>query len=171
MKAEELHTLDGEELSSRLKGARRELYELRFKLAVGQLDDHRQIRKVRKDIARILTVVHARRLALVPGEEFQETETLPRALAGPGEAEGGGGPEAPAESPEPVPDANADSPSNPPHATPRSGLGGDPGEAGFAGTRGEETPEDVETATEREPDPPARRSRRRPAGGEEGNHD
>lgn len=146
MKAEELHTLDGEELSSRLKGARRELYELRFKLAVGQLDDHRQIRKVRKDIARILTVVHARRLALVPGDEFQETETLPLALGGQGEAGGGGEPEAPAESPEPVSDANADSPSK-------------------------ETPEDVETATEGEPDPPARRSRRRPAAGEEGNHD
>jgi large subunit ribosomal protein L29 len=68
VKAEELRTLDGEELTSRLKGARRELYELRFKLAVGQLDDHRQIRQARKDIARILTVVHARRL----GEEILE---------------------------------------------------------------------------------------------------
>ncbi len=68
VKAEDLRTLDGEELTSRLRGARRELYELRFKLAVGQLDDHRQIRKVRKDIARILTVVHARRL----GEEIME---------------------------------------------------------------------------------------------------
>jgi large subunit ribosomal protein L29 len=62
VKAEDLRTLDGEELTSRLRTSRRELYELRFKLAVGQLDDHRQIRKVRKDIARILTVVHARRL-------------------------------------------------------------------------------------------------------------
>ncbi|HWT84593.1 MAG TPA: 50S ribosomal protein L29 [Myxococcales bacterium] len=68
MKAEDLRTLDHDELGSRLKGARRELYELRFKIAVGQLDDHRQIRKIRKDIARILTVVHARRL----GEEVQE---------------------------------------------------------------------------------------------------
>ncbi len=68
MKVEDLRTLDGEELTSRLKGARRELYELRFKLAVGQLDDHRQIRRVRKDIAQILTVVHARRL----GEEIVE---------------------------------------------------------------------------------------------------
>src|SRR5215831_13228698 len=68
VKAEELQTLDADGLTSRLKGARRELYELRFKLAVGQLDDHRQIRKVRKDIARILTVVHARRL----GEEMVE---------------------------------------------------------------------------------------------------
>jgi large subunit ribosomal protein L29 len=70
VKADELRTLDAEELGSRLKGARRELYELRFKLAVGQLDDHRQVRKVRKDIARILTVVHARRL----GEEVQAVE-------------------------------------------------------------------------------------------------
>ncbi len=68
VKVEDLRTLDGEELTTRLKGARRELYELRFKLAVGQLDDHRQIRRVRKDIAQILTVVHARRL----GEEIVE---------------------------------------------------------------------------------------------------
>jgi large subunit ribosomal protein L29 len=61
MKTEELTTLDAEELEGKLKDARRELYELRFKLAVGQLDNHRQIRQVRKDIARILTVVHQRR--------------------------------------------------------------------------------------------------------------
>ena len=73
MRAEDLRTLDGEELTSRLKSVRRELYELRFKLAVGQLDDHRQIRKARKDIARILTVVHARRL----GEEVMEAPVEP----------------------------------------------------------------------------------------------
>jgi large subunit ribosomal protein L29 len=78
VKGEELRTLDGEELTTRLKGARRELYELRFKLAVGQLDDHRQIRKVRKDIARILTVVHARRL----GEEIFEVPLEADEVAG-----------------------------------------------------------------------------------------
>ena len=62
MKAEELKTLDAEELGGRLKQARRELYELRFKLAVGQLENNRQIRKARKDIARILTVIHQHRL-------------------------------------------------------------------------------------------------------------
>ena len=61
MKTEELRTLDADELEGKLKDARRELYELRFKLAVGQLDNHRQIRQVRKDIARILTIVHRRR--------------------------------------------------------------------------------------------------------------
>ena len=56
MKVEELRTLDAEELEGKLKDARRELYELRFKLAVGQLDNHRQIRQVRKDIAQILEI-------------------------------------------------------------------------------------------------------------------
>jgi large subunit ribosomal protein L29 len=93
VKAEDLRTLDGEELTSRLKGARRELYELRFKLAVGQLDDHRQIRKVRKDIARILTVVHARRL----GEEIMEApaeEPAVEAVTGEPEAAAAAEPEA-----------------------------------------------------------------------------
>lgn len=73
MKAEELRALDAEELGGRLKGARRELYELRFKLAVGQLDNHREIRKARKEIAQILTVVHQRRLVAVEGE-FEEQQ-------------------------------------------------------------------------------------------------
>src|SRR5919109_5478596 len=58
----ELRGLDTEELGVRLKQARRELYELRFKLAVGQLENNREIRKARKDIARILTVIHECRL-------------------------------------------------------------------------------------------------------------
>ena len=58
----ELRDLDGDELGVRLQQARRELYELRFKLAVGQLENNREIRKVRKDIARILTVIHQNRI-------------------------------------------------------------------------------------------------------------
>jgi len=97
VKAEDLRTLDGEELTTRLKGARRELYELRFKLAVGQLDDHRQIRQVRKDIARILTVVHARRL----GEEILEVPIEDdEAVVAPAPAAVAPVVEAPAEAPE-----------------------------------------------------------------------
>ena len=55
--------LDQHELSDRLKTSRRELYELRFQVAVGQLENNRQIRKVKKDIARILTVIRSRELA------------------------------------------------------------------------------------------------------------
>ena len=142
MKAEELQTLDGEELSSRLKGARRELYELRFKLAVGQLDDHRQIRKVRKEIARILTVVHARRLALIPGYEVGGEPLGEARLAPTGAGEG----EAATDAAEPVSVALEDSP-------------------------GEETPEDVEAAAGPESGPPPRKSRRRGVTEEEGNDD
>lgn len=62
MQAEELRELDAEELGGRLKGARRDLFELRFKLAVGQLENPHQIGTVRREIARILTVVHERLL-------------------------------------------------------------------------------------------------------------
>jgi large subunit ribosomal protein L29 len=64
MKADEARVLETDELDGRLKSSRRELYELRFKLAVGQLDDHRQIRKVRSDIARLLTVKRQRELGI-----------------------------------------------------------------------------------------------------------
>ena len=84
MKTEELRTLDAEELEGKLKGARRELYELRFKLAVGQLDDHRQIRKVRSDIARLLTVKRQRELGIqveVPAEAEAPVATTTEAPA------------------------------------------------------------------------------------------
>ena len=60
MKAAELRELETDDLQSRLRASRRELYELRFKLAVGQLEDHTQIRKARKEIARVLTLMHQR---------------------------------------------------------------------------------------------------------------
>ena len=64
MKVGELRTLPGDELDTRLRAARRELYELRFKHAVGQLENSSQISKVRHDIARILTVVTERALGI-----------------------------------------------------------------------------------------------------------
>lgn len=170
MKAEELRTLDGEELSSRLKGARRELYELRFKLAVGQLDDHRQIRKVRKDIARILTVVHARRL----GEEIQEAPAAADLDVAAREPEAAVATEEPeAETPvtatdEAVAQAAAEAPNReddmPPLQPPEQGKGG-PEAVGSS----RETPEDVETAGEAPAPAPASRrtSRRKPAAEQE----
>jgi large subunit ribosomal protein L29 len=98
MKTEELRELDAEELGGRLKGARRELYELRFKLAVGQLDNHREIRKARKEIARILTVVHQRRLEAVDGESL----VSPRDVQEPAQVAEGRDAEAAAEADEPA---------------------------------------------------------------------
>ena len=64
MKVDELRVLEADELGVRLRTARRELYELRFKHAVGQLENSSQISKVRHDIARIMTVLRARDLGL-----------------------------------------------------------------------------------------------------------
>jgi large subunit ribosomal protein L29 len=66
VKVDELRELEEDQLADRMKTARRELYELRFKHAVGQLENSSQIAKVRHDIARIMTVISERELGLVP---------------------------------------------------------------------------------------------------------
>ena len=66
MKVDELRVLEEDELSGRLRTARRELYELRFKHAVGQLENSSQISKVRHDIARIMTVLRERDFGFAP---------------------------------------------------------------------------------------------------------
>ena len=68
MKVDELRILEADELGVRLRTARRELYELRFKHAVGQLENSSQIRKVRHDIARIMTVLRERDFGIGPIE-------------------------------------------------------------------------------------------------------
>jgi large subunit ribosomal protein L29 len=73
MKVDELRVLEADELGDRLRTARRELYELRFKHAVGQLENASQIKKVRHDIARIMTVQREREFGILASapEEFQ----------------------------------------------------------------------------------------------------
>jgi large subunit ribosomal protein L29 len=71
MKVDELRVLEEDELSGRLRTARRELYELRFKHAVGQLENSSEIAKVRHDIARIMTVLNERELGI---SSIQEAE-------------------------------------------------------------------------------------------------
>ena len=60
----ELRGLGAEELASRLKEAKEELFNLRFQVATGQLDNNRRLQVVRRDIARIYTVVRERELGL-----------------------------------------------------------------------------------------------------------
>src|SRR5256885_452114 len=68
MKVDELRVLEADELGMRLKTSRRELYELRFKHAVGQLENSTQISKVRHDIARIMTVLRGRDFGTGPSD-------------------------------------------------------------------------------------------------------
>lgn len=60
MKANELSALTDEELVEKLQETRKQLFNLRFQQATGQLDNPRKLRLVRQDIARILTVQNQR---------------------------------------------------------------------------------------------------------------
>ena len=75
MKVDELRELEEDQLEDRMRQARRELYELRFKHAVGQLENSSQISKVRHDIARIMTVLSERELGIVTHVPHESTAT------------------------------------------------------------------------------------------------
>ena len=59
----ELRLLGDNELVERLSEARRELFNMRFQLATGQLDNSARLKEVRKDIARLSTFVREREIA------------------------------------------------------------------------------------------------------------
>ena len=65
MKAAEIRNLSGEDLQTKLKEARAELFNLRFQMATGQLDNTARIKQVKKDIARIQTEMRDRELKAV----------------------------------------------------------------------------------------------------------
>jgi large subunit ribosomal protein L29 len=71
--ANDLALLDGDELASRLGDSRRELFNLRFQLATGQLDNPARIGQVRHDVARILTVLRAREILEAEGAYVEPT--------------------------------------------------------------------------------------------------
>jgi large subunit ribosomal protein L29 len=58
----ELRELPGDELRTRLESSKEELFNLRFQLATGQLDNPMRIKEVRHEVARILTVLREREL-------------------------------------------------------------------------------------------------------------
>ena len=62
-KVQEMRGLSDTDLVGRLAEARRELFNLRFQLATGQLDNTARMGQVRRDIARILTVLRTREIA------------------------------------------------------------------------------------------------------------
>ena len=62
--AEELRALGTEELQGKLKDAKEELFNLRFQAATGQLESHGRLTAVRKEIARIYTVIRERELGI-----------------------------------------------------------------------------------------------------------
>ena len=58
MKAKELRAMSADELNAKLAELKEELFNLRFQLAVNQLDNPHKIVEVKKDIARVMTVLN-----------------------------------------------------------------------------------------------------------------
>jgi large subunit ribosomal protein L29 len=70
--AAELRELTGDELVTKLREAKEELFNLRFQMATGQLDNNRRLRTIKHGIARIYTVMRERELGLAVAPETDE---------------------------------------------------------------------------------------------------
>jgi large subunit ribosomal protein L29 len=70
MKAEEIRALSTSEIESELADAREELMRLRFQMAVGGLTDTSRMKYVRRNVARLLTILRER--MMIPVEEGEE---------------------------------------------------------------------------------------------------
>jgi large subunit ribosomal protein L29 len=70
-KANELDEMTNADLETKLREAKEELFNLRFQSATGQLESHGRLRTVKRDIARIYTVVRERELGIrqAPGTD------------------------------------------------------------------------------------------------------
>ncbi|USQ80913.1 50S ribosomal protein L29 [Ornithinimicrobium faecis] len=72
---EQLRGLEASALADALAGAKKELFNLRFQSATGQLESHGRLRAVRKDIARIYTEMNERKLGIGREPEAEAEET------------------------------------------------------------------------------------------------
>ena len=72
--AHELDEMTNVDLEQKLRESKEELFNLRFQAATGQLESHGRLRSVRRDIARIYTVVRERELGIrtAPGASTEE---------------------------------------------------------------------------------------------------
>jgi large subunit ribosomal protein L29 len=72
--AAELRGQSREDLNKRVVELKEELFTLRFQAATGQLESHGRLRAVRKDIARIYTVLTERELGIIDDPDLVEAE-------------------------------------------------------------------------------------------------
>ena len=74
-RAHELDEMNDVDLETRLREAKEELFNLRFQAATGQLESHGRLRTVKKDIARIYTVVRERELGIRTTPDAADVKT------------------------------------------------------------------------------------------------
>ena len=70
--ANELRGLSRDQLNAKVVELKEELFTLRFQGATGQLESHGRLREVRKDIARVYTVLQERNLGIVPDPDLEK---------------------------------------------------------------------------------------------------
>ena len=75
--AHELHDMTNVDLEAKLREAKEELFNLRFQAATGQLESHGRLRTVKRDIARIYTVVRERELGIRQTPAGRAPRTVP----------------------------------------------------------------------------------------------
>ena len=73
MKTKEIRALSPEELTKQLEATYQELFELRFRLATKQLVNHREVPRVKKEIARLKTIIRERELVTRQVSSEQQT--------------------------------------------------------------------------------------------------
>jgi large subunit ribosomal protein L29 len=91
MKVSDVHAMSMTDLRKQLKDSRQELFNLRFQMATGQLENHRQIRRVRQTLAQVLTEIHLKELNEPAGgpAEAEPEPPKPSPAAKPGSRRGG----------------------------------------------------------------------------------
>ena len=67
--AQELRSSSADDLAEKLAERKAELFNLRFQAATGQLESHGRLRAVRREIARIYTVIRERELGIIEADE------------------------------------------------------------------------------------------------------
>jgi len=76
MKAEEIHNMTDNQLQQEIEDARQELFNLRFQIETRKLKNHQRLSQVKRDIARMMTVLRERELMrLYTGEEVAAAES------------------------------------------------------------------------------------------------
>ena len=80
--AVELRSMSDNDLATQLREAKEELFNLRFQSATGQLESHGRLRSVRRDIARIYTVLRERELGITDVTGSQPDDSAPAASEG-----------------------------------------------------------------------------------------
>ena len=93
LRPDELDTFENERLVDELKKSKEELFNLRFQSATGQLESHGRLRAVKRDIARIYTIIRERELGIratpvveLPAKAEKQTKSKTKAKTDAAEA-------------------------------------------------------------------------------------